>query len=67
MKEEKYSAKKFVLNKRTIAKLNENQMTVIKGGNAFFVQASDEQDPYTGPSICTSNRPQTSFGDGVTA
>jgi len=63
MKSEKSTAKKLVLSKKTIARLNENQMTVIKGGNVFFAQASDDwYDPG-----CTSNRPLTSFNDLPTA
>jgi len=62
MKSEKSTAKKLVLSKKTIARLNENQMTVIKGGNAFFVQVSDDwYDPG-----CTSNRPLTSFEQQTT-
>jgi len=59
MKSEKSTAKKLVLSKKTIARLNENQMTVIKGGNAFFGQISEE---YNDPG-CTSNRPLTSYND----
>ena len=60
MKKEKCIAKKLVLNKKTIAKLNENQMTVIKGDNAFFKQASNDIP-------CTTNRPITSeTGDQLT-
>ena len=64
MKKEKSTVKKLVLNKKTIAKLNENQMTVIKGGNAFFRDASDDIND---PGGCTSNRPFTAPNDGLTA
>jgi hypothetical protein len=51
MEKEKCTAKKLVLNKKTIAKLNENQMIAIKGGNGFFNLASDD---IADPGGCTS-------------
>jgi hypothetical protein len=43
MENENGIAKKLVLNKKTIARLNENQMTLINGGgNTSTFQPSDE-------------------------